>query len=260
MDKAFRKGENMFSVLILDDNKPVAMQIYRTIPWDEIDCQVVGVLNDGLSGRETIERLKPDLIITDIEMPGLSGLQMIEVTQKYIPNSKLIFISAYDKFSYAHQALKFKACDYLLKPFTQSELRHAVDIALEELSENKQTTHQDNAYSPLMNDVLSYLKNVGFGQVTMEMVAEHFDMSPSKLDRLIKKETNMRYSELIAQIRIERAKELLDVPYLNISDIASRVGYSDYLTFYKVFVRSEKISPTEYRKNLNGGKDYQDED
>ena len=53
---------------------------------------------------------------------------------------------------------------------------------------------------------------------------------------------------------------MLDVPYLNISDIASRVGYSDYLTFYKVFVRSEKISPTEYRKNLNGGKDYQDED
>lgn len=60
-------------------------------------------------------------------------------------------------------------------------------------------------------------------------------------------------------MRIQRAKELLAVPYLNISDIAERVGYSDYLTFYKVFVRNEKISPSEFRKNLSGGKDYQDE-
>ncbi len=249
----------MFSVLILDDNKPVAMQILRTIPWEEIDCQVVGVLNDGISGREAIERLKPDLIITDIEMPGLSGLQMIEVTQNYIPDSKLIFISAYEKFNYAHQALKFKACDYLIKPFTQSELRSAVDKALAELSKDDPQKNEENEYSAMMKSILSYLGNVAYGPVTLEMVADHFKMSPSKLGRLIKKETNMRYVELVAQMRIQRAKELLAVPYLNISDIAERVGYSDYLTFYKVFVRNEKISPSEFRKNLSGGKDYQDE-
>lgn len=250
----------MFSVLILDDNKPIASHILHAIAWEELECRVVAVLHDGISGREAIERFKPDLIITDIEMPGFSGLEMIKLTQNCIPNSKLIFISAYEKFSYAHQALKLKACDYLIKPFTQSELRAAVDKALAELKRDALPEKTENNYSILMNSILDYLENEVYNSATLETVANHFKMSPSKLGRLIKKETNMRYVELVAKKRIQRAKELLAVPYLNISDIAERVGYSDYLTFYKVFVRNEKISPSEYRRNLSGGKDCRDED
>lgn len=245
----------MVSVLIMDDNKPIAMHILHAIPWEELGCKVVAVLHNGVSGREAIERFKPDLIITDIEMPGLSGLQMIEMTQNCIPNSKLIFISAYEKFSYAHQALKLNACDYLIKPFTQSELRDAVDKALTELKRDEHPENTEDGYSPMMRSILDYLENAAYDSVTLEMVADHFEMSPSKLGRLIKKETNMRYVDLVTDIRLQRAKELLAVPYLNISDIAQRVGYSDYLTFYKVFVRSEKISPSEFRKNLSGGKE-----
>lgn len=106
-----------------------------------------------------------------------------------------------------------------------------------------------------MKSILDYLENMVYDSVTLEMVADHFQMSPSKLGRLIQKETNMRYVELVAKMRIRRAKELLAVPYLNISDIAERVGYSDYLTFYKVFVRNEKVSPSEFRKKLSSGED-----
>ena len=245
----------MYSVLILDDNKPIAAHIQHTIAWEELGCRVVAVLHDGISGREAIERFKPDLIITDVEMPGLSGIQMVELARNCIPNSKLIFISAYDKFSYAHQALKLKACDYLLKPFTRSELRSAVDKALAELERDLLSENEENNYSLTMKSILDYLENMVYDSVTLEMVANHFQMSPSKLGRLIQKETNMRYVELVAKMRIRRAKELLAVPYLNISDIAERVGYSDYLTFYKVFVRNEKVSPSEFRKKLSSGED-----
>lgn len=245
----------MYSVLILDDNKPIAAHIQHTIAWEELGCRVVAVLHDGISGREAIERFKPDLIITDVEMPGLSGIQMVELARNCIPYSKLIFISAYDKFSYAHQALKLKACDYLLKPFTRSELRNAVDKALAELERDLLSENEENNYSLTMKSILDYLENMVYDSVTLEMVADHFQMSPSKLGRLIQKETNMRYVELVAKMRIRRAKELLAVPYLNISDIAERVGYSDYLTFYKVFVRNEKVSPSEFRKKLSSGED-----
>lgn len=245
----------MYSVLILDDNKPIAAHIQHTIAWEELGCRVVAALHDGISGREAIERFKPDLIITDVEMPGLSGIQMVELARNCIPSSKLIFISAYDKFSYAHQALKLKACDYLLKPFTRSELRSAVDKALAELERDLLSENEENNYSLTMKSILDYLENMVYDSVTLEMVADHFQMSPSKLGRLIQKETNMRYVELVAKMRIRRAKELLAVPYLNISDIAERVGYSDYLTFYKVFVRNEKVSPSEFRKKLSSGED-----
>lgn len=252
----------MYSVLILDDNVPMAAQILKTTPWEEMDCQVVGVYNDGISGREAIERLKPDLIISDIEMPGLTGLQMIEITGSFIPNSKIIFISAYEKFSYAHQAIRLGACDYLLKPFTRSELMHAIEHAVEELGEQKPEKQQkeDGNYSPLMRSVLKYLGTAACRPVTLNAVAEYFRISPSKLGRMIKKETNMRYVELLARIRIQRAKELLAIPYLNISDVAERVGYSDYLTFYKVFVRCENVSPSDYRKSLCDAEDTADED
>ena len=95
----------MYSGLILDDNVPMAAQILKTTPWEEMDCQVVGVYNDGISGREAIERLKPDLIISDIEMPDLTGLQMIEITGSFIPHSQIIYISAYEQISSHHQAL-----------------------------------------------------------------------------------------------------------------------------------------------------------
>lgn len=244
----------MFSVLILDDNRPIATHIQNSIRWEDIECQVVAVLYDGISGKKAIERFKPDIIISDIEMPGMSGLQMIEMTQNCIPNSKFIFISAYERFAYAHQALKFKACDYLIKPFTQSELRRAVDEALAELKKYEYFPETESNYTPLMKSVLEYLENAAYSSVTLEMAAEHFNMSSSKLGRMIKKETDMRYADLVTGIRLRRAKELLTVPYLNISDIADRVGYSDYLTFYKVFVKNEKMSPSEYRKNMSNGK------
>ena len=253
----------MYSVLILDDNVPMAQQILKTIPWEDMDCQVVGVCNDGISGREAIEQLKPDLIISDIEMPGLTGLQMIELTENFIADSKIIFISAYEKFSYAHQAIRLGACDYLLKPFTKSELMHAIEHALEELGGHKPETDgekEEEAYSPMMRSVLKYLNAAACRPITLDMVAEYYKVSPSKLGRMIKKETNMRYVELVAKMCIQRAKELLALPYLNISDVAERVGYSDYLTFYKVFVRYENISPSDYRKSLRVVKDKTDED
>ena len=137
------------------------------------------------------------LIISDIEMPGMSGLQMIEMTQNCIPNSKFIFISAYERFAYAHQALKFKACDYLIKPFTQSELRRAVDEALAELKKYEYFPETESNYTPLMKSVLEYLENAAYSSVTLEMAAEHFNMSSSKLGRMIKKETDMRYADLV---------------------------------------------------------------
>ena len=79
----------MYSVIILDDNKATARQIEQTVPWAELNCNVLCVLHDGASGKTAIEQLLPDLIITDIEMPGLSGIEMLDLTKKLIPTVRL---------------------------------------------------------------------------------------------------------------------------------------------------------------------------
>lgn len=251
----------MYSVLILDDNRPMALQVSRMIPWGDMDCQVVGVLHDGVSGKEAIETMKPDLIVSDIEMPGLSGLQMMEIARTCVPNSQIIFISAYEKFEYARQAIKLGVCDYLVKPFTQAELQQSIDKAIAVLDQEQQEAEAENqvVYSRQMDQIIEYLKNEVCNGVSLDMVADYFQMSQSKLGRLIKKETGMRFTELVARLRIGKAKELLLETNLPVAHIAEQVGYSDYLTFYKVFVRYEQNAPTDYRKHVFGGKDGRDE-
>lgn len=252
----------MYSVLILDDNKPTAQQIEQTIPWEELGCKVVCVLHDGISGKEAIERLCPDLIITDIEMPGLSGIEMLDLTKKLIPASQIIFISAYEKFDYAQKAIKLQACEYLVKPFTRAKLRSSIEEAISRLDKSRpkgENNAEKQEYSPVMQNILEYIAGKAYGQISLEMVAEHFQMSPSKLGRLLKKELGMGFVDHITKKRIERAKQLLSVPNMRVSEVAGKVGYGDYVTFYKVFTRSEGISPTDYRNNMKLDKDSADE-
>lgn len=254
----------MYSVLILDDNKPTALQISQTIPWGELGCEVVGVLNDGVSGKKAIEQLRPDLVITDIEMPGLSGIEMLDLTKRIIPESQIIFISAFENFDYAQKAIKLQVCEYLVKPFTRTMLRNAIEEALSRLDRTHGAGDADTAkqgdYSPVMQNILDYIDTVVYGPISMEMVADHFEMSPSKLGRLLKKEMGIRFVDLVTGKRIERAKQLLAVPNLRVADVAGKVGYADYITFYKVFTRSENISPRDYRHNMKLDRDIADED
>lgn len=192
----------MYSVIILDDNKATARQIEQTVPWAELNCNVLCVLHDGASGKAAIEQLLPDLIITDIEMPGLSGIEMLDLTKKLIPDSQIIFVSAYETFEYARMAMRLQACEYLVKPFTRATLRAAIEEAIGRLAKKSEGGDTDySSCSPVMQSILEYINSAVYGQISLEMVAAHFQMSPSKLGRLMKKSwiwaflTSLRKSE-----------------------------------------------------------------
>ena len=246
------KGDGeMFSVLILDDNKPTADRICNSLPWEKLSCQVVSTLYNGKQGREAIIKYKPDIIITDVQMPGLSGLRVIELTRDIIPNSKIIFISAYDNFEYAYKAIKLQVQDYLLKPFTNTDLINVVKKAIEDLSTQKEhfEFNEKRLKEPSFEkQIITYLQENAGSKITLENVAKYFDMSPSYMCRVIKQKTGNNFAELVTLFRIERAKRLLQNPGYHIDEIAELVGYKNYLTFYKVFTRETGISPTTYRK------------
>lgn len=112
----------MFTLVVVDDNLAIIDLVAHGIDWSELGCSVVGVATDGTQGSALIVANQPDIIITDIHMPGFDGLKMIETTKVFSPHSKVIFISAYDDFRYAQEAISLRACAYLLKPFSKKEL------------------------------------------------------------------------------------------------------------------------------------------
>ncbi len=115
-----------YRVVIIDDNRYAAEMLAKTIDWDLLGCSVAAVAFDGLQGRQAIIANKPDIILSDINMPGMDGLRMIELVREILPEAKVIFISAYDQFDYAVRALKIGAFDYVLKPVDRKKLTETV--------------------------------------------------------------------------------------------------------------------------------------
>lgn len=106
----------MFKVLIVDDETLIRKGLKTIIDWKSFECEVCGEASDGIDGMNKIKNLLPDIIITDINMPGINGLTMIKEVKGLIPNVKLIILTGYRDFEYIQEALKLGAFDYLLKP------------------------------------------------------------------------------------------------------------------------------------------------
>lgn len=114
-------------VLIADDEKKVAQLIYRIVDWEQWGLEVIGVVSDGALAMEAIRTEKPDIVITDIRMPGLNGIELIQETRKEEKQIYFVIISGYSEFQYARQALKLGVEDYLLKPVKKKDLTAVLD-------------------------------------------------------------------------------------------------------------------------------------
>lgn len=123
----------MFKVLIIDDEAIIRKGLKNIIHWKQYDCEVAGEASDGVEGRSLIQQLMPDIIITDIKMPGIDGLAMIREVKALIPNCKIVILTGYRDFDYVHEAMKLGAFDFVLKPSKIEDLTSVIHRAVKEL-------------------------------------------------------------------------------------------------------------------------------
>lgn len=127
----------MIKVVVIDDQLLIIQSIIATIDWKKIKCEVVGIATDGNRGKEIIESLRPDIVITDIKIPIIDGLQLIEYAKEVIPKAKFVVITGYKKFSYVQKALKLGAFDFILKPIDSNKLQEVIINAANEINKFK---------------------------------------------------------------------------------------------------------------------------
>ena len=116
----------MLKVVGVEDEELVRKGIVLTVDWAGAGCAVVGEAANGEEGLEVIRRYRPDLIVTDIRMPKLDGIEMLRRLREEGNRAHVVFLTAYSDFSYAQSALKLGAADYLLKPFHDGELEETI--------------------------------------------------------------------------------------------------------------------------------------
>ena len=149
-------------VLLADDESRVCALICALIDWKGLGLTLVGTAYDGISALRLIEEEKPDLVITDIRMPGLDGLQLIEQSKRIDAHIQFIIISGHKQFDYAQSAIKFGVAEYLLKPIKQTEL-HQTLLRMREnhIRQTEQQQHSLNLEKQVQQD-RDHLKMTAF--------------------------------------------------------------------------------------------------
>lgn len=142
MEQELERGQEpeRFKLCIIDDIRSVVEMISRKPGWQEHGIEVSGTALDGEEGLRMIRETRPDIVLTDIRMPRMDGLQMTRAILDFLPDCKIIILSAYSEFTYAQEAIRLGALDFVKKPFSLDEIVNVVLKAKELCRQERQKT------------------------------------------------------------------------------------------------------------------------
>lgn len=246
----------MLKVVVIDDNPLILQSIVTTIDWNKLGCVIAGSADNGEDAFQIISERRADIIISDIKMLGMDGLELAEAINSMGVHAKIILITGFHEFELAQRALRLGIFDLLAKPVSNSEICRAVKNAAEALLRERQEnprlmpSRAPEDASPLVRRAVAYLEQRFREDITLEDVSAKLMVNPSYLSRAIKKETGRGFVEILTEIRLGIAKQLLEQPDARVYTIAEQVGYKEYPYFYQVFKKHCGVSPKEYRKQF----------
>ena len=217
---------------------------------------VLETAENGRKAADTAILWGADLILMDIEMPGMSGLDAARAVLAQRPGCRVIFVTAYSLFQYAHEAVHLGACDYLLKPVDPDELEASIRRAMRQIETERklealapvqpepmepaapaaEPDDAENSQNALvMAHVRRYLEDNYMFDISLDSVGEILHISPAYLSAQFKKYQKMNFLDCLTELRINAAKELLTDPFRSSAEVASMVGYEDASYFARAF-------------------------
>lgn len=244
----------MYRVVLIDDESIIVEGLRRVVKWADFGCQVVGTASDGEAGAELIRTLQPQILFTDIRMPGRDGLTMVAGLRSEFPDMQIAVLTGYRDFAYAQEAIRLGVTRFLLKPSKMDEINEALQAMVERLDklpqEEKTDEQSQSAGSFLVNRAYSYMREHYAEKLTLQTVADCCYVSQWHLSKLLNRHEGKSFYDILNAIRIQKAKELLTDPKLKIGDISEMVGYADTAHFARTFKKLEGMSANEYRNSL----------
>lgn len=236
------------NVLLVDDEKVIRKGIKKLLEDVITGYKVMWEASNGYEALEIANIEIPDLVITDIRMPEMNGIDFISYFKKRHPLVSVIVISGHDDFIYVREALKLGVKDYLLKPISRSDLASTLqNIDKERTSNNDIINPGESVNISKIKDVIN--RNLE-KEITLNFISNTLNLHPNYISQLFKQKTNIKLSEYIMQQRIEKSKELLTQTQLKIYDIAHLVGYVNSKHFSVVFKKIVGKTPYQYRQRI----------
>lgn len=254
--------------LLIADDEMLEREALADIVMRRFEREVtIEKVENGRRAADMAILWEADLILMDIEMPGMNGLDAARAVLAQRPECKVIFITAYSLFQYAHEAVHLGACDYLLKPVDPDEVEASIRRAIRQIetarklaalapvepaagqepdAEAEEGENDRNAL--VMAHVRKYMEDNYMFDLSLDSVSEILHISPAYLSAQFKKHQKMNFLDCLTELRINAAKELLKDPFRPASEVASAVGYEDANYFARAFKKRTGMTPTQYRK------------
>lgn len=266
----------MYRILVADDEPIERQVINKKILGYFPDQVLVFMAENGIEAVSAFEDNDCQIAILDIEMPGMNGLDAAAQIRKKHPDCSIIFLTAFDEFNYAKRAIEVRALDYLLKPGSDEDLINVIEEAMrladreeesfEEGSLEDQALAEDISFAEaedtadgeeiasniIVGEVTRYIENNYKEDIALQDVAGLFGYSDVYFCKLFKQNFGKNFITYLNEFRIDRAKELLADPQINIKDVSVEAGYRDANYFTRVFKRMVGKTPSEYRNGVLG--------
>ena len=253
-----------YKVLVAEDELIERMVLCKTLRKHLGELCEIFESKNGREALEVFDREQPQIAILDIEMPGINGLEVARKIRESGKDCASLFLTGFDKFSYAKQAISVRALEYLLKPYNEQELIYAVEEAMQyasrfakQASRNEQTAeehpqgreegNESLRLSLIREDIRTYIGKNFQNDISMQSAAQFMGYSEAYFCKLFKQCFRVNFSAYLNEYRIDKAKVLMADPRISIKDIGSACGYSDSNYFARVFKRITGQTPSDYR-------------
>ncbi|MDE6204308.1 MAG: response regulator [Lachnospiraceae bacterium] len=248
----------MWKVMAADDEAYMRDALEKLIHWKGMGCELRFV---GSNGKELVEQMEtehPDIVITDVKMPLMDGLEICKYVYETCPEAQVIILSAYSDFGYARTAIHYSVCEYVLKISVLEELPRAVEKAIRNLEKNrreflppeKDAVAKDSVEKDtdsLYNQIVRFIEENYQSRITLDDMAEKLHANRSYLSRLYKSRRGVNLFDDILRMRIEKAKEYIESTDWKIYEVSEAVGFDDTGYFSRVFKKYTRMSTKEYK-------------
>nr|WP_213087411.1 response regulator [Streptococcus pacificus] len=244
------KESDVYSLLIVEDEPLVRRGIRSLVDFEKLSITCVDEAENGQEAWQLFEEKHYDIILTDINMPVMNGIQLAQLIKENSPQTHIVFLTGYDDFDYALSALKLGADDYLLKPFSKEDVLQILHQIIPKIEEAKKKTQLESLMEQSPQSEIEQLIQDQLSDVNLSLktLANQLSFSPNYLSVLIKKDLGMSFQDYLIQERLKKAKRLLLTTHLKIYEIAEQVGFEDMNYFSQRFKQVVGVTPSQFKK------------